>query len=284
MLIQAFAALQRRCASAKPVGGPGEAVRAAAGVPRDILSGHLQRALQNQQRAKEARNQQLAREAAAKAAAAAARGAATAASKQAGEGQRPSQQQPYPQGPSDSPQRGDQALQCPPHSGAGALSGGWQPASEPPGGGQSDPNRRWIGDTYRGPSDSSEAPANGGGDAWPPGHPGKGPISDGYHDRQFDSSGDGAAGRDSRSCGRDSSSSSSSSFSSRYHTGVGDYDAWAGPVAVSTVQCADWESRAFPWDAEVQRINRCIFKNFSFRPMQVRPPVDQLRRQPVTRR
>lgn len=32
---------------------------------------------------------------------------------------------------------------------------------------------------------------------------------------------------------------------------------------------SEWSSRAFPWDATVERVNRCVFRNVNFRPMQV---------------
>ncbi|KAL8274532.1 hypothetical protein Esti_001553 [Eimeria stiedai] len=218
--LKAFAALRSSCSAAKPVDCRGEAVRARAGAPQDLLSSHLERALRNQQRAKEARNL-----------------LAAAADTTQGEGGNLQQQQQQ-HGPRESYQWN------PNHLGAGQGAPQQVVGGAPMGGGDGGSV------AYR----QAGTGAPGEGFLCSPGerrHEGQqqgGPFGGSPCDRQLDSSGGWAPSR------RDASSSSSSS--SRYHLAAGDYDAWAGPVAVSTVQYSDWESRSFPWDAEIQRINR----------------------------
>lgn len=244
MPLQVLRTIIRKCASAEPVKDHAQAVREAAAAPRDVLSAHLDRALENQQRAKEARNRQAAREAAAEAADSAEAGQSNAT---------PQQQHLQRHQPPPAHSHGESAT---PH---GAERDG--PCTS---------QRPWAADAPGVASSKVEFRASEGN-----GHSGErcgapqgGARYDESSDRQFDRNSFGACSRDAgRNSGGDYNSSSSSC--NRYHVQAGDYDAWAGPVAVTTVQCSDWESRSFPWDAEVQKINRNVFRNFTFRPMQV---------------
>ncbi|KAL8426078.1 hypothetical protein Efla_007351 [Eimeria flavescens] len=244
--LKTFSALHRSCAAAKAAECRRGALRAAVGPPRDVLSGHLQRALESQQRAKEARNQQAAREAAAEAAAAAARAAAAAAAAEAVPSEHLNthhnqQQQQHQQHQQHQQQQDANGRYASFHNegSSAAASFPLRPTdSFPNGGGREALQGPWGGP----PGDWGPQRQQGGAQAGPL------PYSSAPSGRQLE-------GHHSSWTPEytSNSNSSSSSSSSRYHVAAGDYDAWAGPVVLSTVQHADWEGKSFPWDAEVQR-------------------------------